>query len=578
MKKLLNLLFFYSLPFFCLAQSTSTPNGSLAQAMEMYHNKNYEKTIEITLNALNDKKLADTTRVKWLSLAGDIFFHNNNLIKSLNYKKQAYLLNIQLKDSIAIMESHAHLANVFHKQYAIIPKKDKQSPQALKYIDSALYYYNKNINEFKHLKEGYKHQISSHHSLSWIFTEANDLDKAKYHIERAIEGYRSLNLIPELDAALINKALVYIYKKDYKQSEEIYTNIIQAKRDTSNIRSLQNKRIAYGNLSFIYKSTNQYKKAYENFKLKELYTEILNNKQKKAEITAIEAKYNEQKARQEEALKTEKEREKKERFQLWFAIAALGAILIFLLGTILYRNSKLKAKNLSLALVRKELDQQREIQSLQKQHQNKIINATLDGREKERKDIAQALHDSVSSLLSSANLHLQVGKRKSPEAQNEIEKSQNIISEASDKIRDLSHQLISAVLLKFGLEYAVDNLCEKYSNEDLLFELETDDRIPRFEQAFEIKIHNIIEEFCNNIIKHSKASNATIRLHMIDNTIHITVKDNGVGFDTQKLDPKSGIGLSQIKARIESLEGEIDINSAINQGTEIAIKTPVILA
>ena len=475
-----------------------------------------------------------------------------------------------------MMSDHIDLGNNFYDQYLNTYKTD--STTASRLIDSTIFYYEKNINEFKNFNKSKSDILASHLNLSLIYANLDKLNLANYHASKAVNGYKKLGLESKTDEALLNKGLILIYQNKLDEAEEIYLNLINTKRDTTQLVFLKIQNLAHGNLSYIYNRKNEFKNAYENLKLKEEFTHIIYNKQKKAEIKAIEAKHNEQKARQEEALKTEKEREKKERFQLWFAIAALGAILIFLLGTILYRNSKLKAKNLSLALVRKELDQQREIQSLQKQHQNKIINATLDGREKERKDIAQALHDSVSSLLSSANLHLQVGKRKSPEAQNEIEKSQNIISEASDKIRDLSHQLISAVLLKFGLEYAVDNLCEKYSNEDLLFELETDDRIPRFEQAFEIKIHNIIEEFCNNIIKHSKASNATIRLHMIDNTIHITVKDNGVGFDTQKLDPKSGIGLSQIKARIESLEGEIDIQSVSNKGTEINIKTPVLLA
>ena len=578
MKLLLTPIIVFLIHLNCVAQNPINYDSIYNQSLRFYKEKSFEMSMESILIGLNNLPEQDSLRIKFLQLAGEIFYQNNNIEKALKYRREAFLLNKINKDSVAIMSDHIGLGQIYHRKFNGFPLEEIFSNRAIKLKDSAIYHYKKNINEFKHIKQGIKYQLKSHLNLSAIFSETNELEKAQFHISQAINGYKNLNMSYELDQALANKGFLKIYQKKYGEAEDIYINLIRSKRDTTQLKFLQSKKIAYGNLSYIYKKTNQFEKAYKYTKLKEEYIQRIYEKEKAAEITAIEARYNEQKARQEEALKTEKEREKKERFQLWFAIAALGAILIFLLGTILYRNSKLKAKNLSLALVRKELDQQREIQSLQKQHQNKIINATLDGREKERKDIAQALHDSVSSLLSSANLHLQVGKRKSPEAQNEIEKSQNIISEASDKIRDLSHQLISAVLLKFGLEYAVDNLCEKYSNEDLLFELETEDRIPRFEQAFEIKIHNIIEEFCNNIIKHSKATNASIRLHMEDNTIHITVKDNGVGFDTKKLDPKSGIGLSQIKARIESLEGEIDIQSITNKGTEINIKTPVLLA
>jgi signal transduction histidine kinase len=118
-------------------------------------------------------------------------------------------------------------------------------------------------------------------------------------------------------------------------------------------------------------------------------------------------------------------------------------------------------------------------------------------------------------------------------------------------------------------------MCEKYSNQDLEFELESEDKIPRFNQDFEIKIHNIIEECINNIMKHSKASEASVMLLLTNNMLHVTITDNGVGFDTSKIDPTSGIGLSQIKARIENMEGVFDIESKINQGTSIVMQVPV---
>ena len=63
-----------------------------------------------------------------------------------------------------------------------------------------------------------------------------------------------------------------------------------------------------------------------------------------------------------------------------------------------------------------------------------------------------------------------------------------------------------------------------------------------------------------------------------NNTLNVVIKDNGVGFDVSKISPSSGIGLSQIKARIENLGGEFVIKSSSNSGTEISFKTPVINA
>jgi two-component system NarL family sensor kinase len=208
--------------------------------------------------------------------------------------------------------------------------------------------------------------------------------------------------------------------------------------------------------------------------------------------------------------------------------------------------------------------------------QTSIINATIDAKEKERKTIAEILHDSVSALLSSANLHLQASKSQlNSKAPIEITKAQQIVGEASVKIRDLSHELISSVLLKFGLAFAVNDMCEKYSNSK--FTLISDaNGIKRYNQKFEIKIHNIIEELINNIIKHSNAKNASIMLTEREgNKLIIQIIDDGKGFDVKRSRKKNGLGLSHIDARIKVMKGVFNINSKKGDGTSIFISAPI---
>ncbi len=206
----------------------------------------------------------------------------------------------------------------------------------------------------------------------------------------------------------------------------------------------------------------------------------------------------------------------------------------------------------------------------------KIINATIDAKEKERKTIAEILHDSVSALLSSANLHLQASKAQlKKEAPKEISKAQMIVNEASLKIRDLSHELISSVLLKFGLAFAVHDMCQKYSNSEISL-LSDDDGIKRYDQDFEIKIHNIIEEIINNILKHSQASNAMVKLtHRDDDMLSIRINDDGIGFDVKKAKRKEGLGLSHINARVKIMKGVFNIMSSKGEGTSIFILVPI---
>jgi signal transduction histidine kinase len=252
------------------------------------------------------------------------------------------------------------------------------------------------------------------------------------------------------------------------------------------------------------------------------------------------------------------------------------AILILLSGIyVLYKIIKLRKKNYNLKIEQEKLVHQSKVEKVKGDFQLKILTATLDGRLEERKKIASILHDNISALLSAANLHLYASKKQLKGiVPQEIEKSQSILKEASDQIRDLSHNLISAVLLKFGLGMAVQDLCEKSSNSNLIIECEHKN-LSRFEQNFEIKIFNIINELLNNILKHSGANKGLIKLEQIEGNLQVVVSDNGIGFDVEKIQEKDGIGISQIEARISVLQGLFKVNS-IKGGTRIFISVPII--
>ena len=119
-------------------------------------------------------------------------------------------------------------------------------------------------------------------------------------------------------------------------------------------------------------------------------------------------------------------------------------------------------------------------------------------------------------------------------------------------------------------------MCDKYSNAALSFHSKCDG-IQRYEAEFELKINSIIDELLNNIIKHSKASNAEIRLKEKKGQLIIVILDDGKGFDLQKGFNNKGLGLSQIKARIRKMQGEFKIISSPNEGTSIYISVPVVV-
>ncbi|NUY79403.1 hypothetical protein HUK80_00730 [Flavobacterium sp. MAH-1] len=260
----------------------------------------------------------------------------------------------------------------------------------------------------------------------------------------------------------------------------------------------------------------------------------------------------EEKRRAEKA-ELEHQNELRERIMLIFIAVIFITLILFYF---FYQNSRLKQKN--------------KLQELQSITQQNLLSATLDARETERKQIASVLHDSISAMLSSAGLQLTAFSSQQG-SNDEITKTRQILKEAHDKVRDLSHELVPTLLAKFGLAYALEDLCEKFSTSELQFKYKDDGTVKRYDEDFETRIYFITSELLNNVIKHSGASKARLTL-TADNELHLSLKDNGKGFDTSKPD---GFGLTQIKARISAMKGKVMISSKPGTGTEIKVSVPL---
>ncbi|OMQ11717.1 sensor histidine kinase [[Flexibacter] sp. ATCC 35103] len=246
-------------------------------------------------------------------------------------------------------------------------------------------------------------------------------------------------------------------------------------------------------------------------------------------------------------------------------IVSLSIVIIIILCFLFYffyQNNKLKQK-----IKRKDTKQKILLN---------IINAGIDSNEIERKKIASFLHDNINSLLSSVGLHLNTFTAQNNIKSEEIQKAKAILQEAHDLLRDISHDLIPALLVRFGLIFALEDLCEKNSNSSINFEFSS--KIPtdkRYTEKFEMKVYFIVSELFSNIIKHSCAKKASILLEEKENKFSIIINDDGKGFKTEKLNDSEGFGLNQIRARIKKYKGSLSIVSKANEGTLIKIKIPL---
>ena len=94
----------------------------------------------------------------------------------------------------------------------------------------------------------------------------------------------------------------------------------------------------------------------------------------------------------------------------------------------------------------------------------------------------------------------------------------------------------------------------------------------RLDISHEIAIYRIIQELLSNILKHAKATETNIQLTRLDNSLNISVEDNGIGFDPSTV--KNGMGIKNIEARVQALEGSFFIDSGKGNGTTVMIDLP----
>jgi two-component system NarL family sensor kinase len=537
---------------------------------QLYEAENFPKALRKGLDFLG--KYANTSKknisfYEVNNIIGDIYRKNNNHDKSIIYYKNS--LKILIENNLHPLESKntnfnkSKLINAYLRIGGEFLRENQK--------DSAKYYYENALDVEALDEKSLSFQASASTNLSGLYMQDSLYDLAKNFAIRAVIFHKKNNNKVSQAAAKGNLASILLDQNNYTEAKEKYKEALDLIKNEKSDRALRVRQRLYYNLSY-----NLYKlKDYEAYNYQEqsyLLKDSLRSKEVAKIYEELRLKYDFD--AEKEFLEQQQEvklLEERDRFRT--IIVIVGLILIALIVVIGYYN--IRQKNLQLKLSRTELLQNQNLDKLKSEFQARALDATLNGRESERKEIAETLHDNVSALLSSANLHLQATKKQFTEGVPlEIDKTQEIIAEASQKIRDLSHTLVSSVLLKFGLNFAIRDIAEKYSNSELNIDTEIEG-LRRYDQKFEIKTYNIIQEFVNNILKHSKAKNAIIKLKEEEDHILMQIFDDGIGFDQTQIVLKDGLGINQIEARIQIMKGKLEINSQKGKGTQIKVELPI---
>ncbi len=200
--------------------------------------------------------------------------------------------------------------------------------------------------------------------------------------------------------------------------------------------------------------------------------------------------------------------------------------------------------------------------------------------ENERKRMAHEFHDSIGQnlLVIRNRLLLMLKKDLIPTQIDTLNGLAHITSETLDEIRTIAQDLRPSTLDTVGITASIKLMVDKIQqstniNIKVIFNDGIDDILPK---DTEINFYRILQELLNNLLKHAKATHATVLIEKTETQIRLFFKDNGCGFDT-KLKIASGIGngLSGIKERVNILKGEVIFNSVLYKGTTINVIIPI---
>ena len=167
------------------------------------------------------------------------------------------------------------------------------------------------------------------------------------------------------------------------------------------------------------------------------------------------------------------------------------------------------------------------LENEQKDSQLRAINARMDGEEAQRFKIAGYLHDHVAGSLAALKVHLDVSERQSSAS---LEKPRNLAHEVGADIRRLSHELFPSILLHRTLADALRQLCEKYSTCELRINFIDQGEAIRFDRNTRVKLYFVVKELLTNVIKHSGAADALVKLSAQGDQVILQVRDDGQGF------------------------------------------------
>jgi signal transduction histidine kinase len=230
---------------------------------------------------------------------------------------------------------------------------------------------------------------------------------------------------------------------------------------------------------------------------------------------------------------------------------------------------------------RRMLQHQVQLRELQEVKQRQLLDATLQAQEAERRRVARDLHDDIGTTLALVKLNVhQLTSQLADKTGGQGVKT--MLDDVIGNVRRISHDLMPAVLERMGLPQALEAMKRAMPHTaNVQVEVTCNEANRRIDPKLELSLYRVVQELLNNTLKHAKADKITIDTQFGSHQLIMKYKDNGVGFDYEKLIQSAeagskGIGLINLQSRVNLLNGTFSYNSVQNIGTEVEISVPIV--
>jgi len=212
--------------------------------------------------------------------------------------------------------------------------------------------------------------------------------------------------------------------------------------------------------------------------------------------------------------------------------------------------------------------------------QQQLSGLLINAEEQERSRLAAEIHDDFSQRLAVLSLGLETAAERisesMPETSRQMQELMESASELGADLHTLSHRLHSSTLERLGLAAGVGSFCKEFNAQHGTPVAFSDHNVPRFvSPEIELCLFRIVQEGLRNVQKHSGAAHAEVKLEMLDGKLHLSISDDGKGFNTKDASDRQGLGLWSMRERVRLVDGRLDIQSEKQKGTRIDVWAPI---